>query len=97
MKQGFGVREAWARRIQSLPMSRMLAAVGIDFDSYLHRVPLSKINESMNNCEHCDTLEQCEQQLAQPTTTTDDIGFCPNQECLTRFKGMQEQENQPTA
>lgn len=82
MRQGRTIRAQLAQRVESLRMSKMLGKLGLDFDSYLHRVPLHKINESMNKCETCTTTEQCDEKLQQDVISAKEIDFCPNHECL---------------
>ena len=94
--QGRVVRKQLAKRVVPLRMNKMLAALGIDFDKYLHQVPLHRINESMDKCETCDTVEQCDQSLQKPEISTDNIDFCPNQECLTRYIELQDKQPSST-
>ena len=85
MQQGREVREQLAERIRGLRMSKMLSALGLDFNGYLHKVPLHRISESMHNCETCPTTAQCDQVLKQESVTPQEIDFCPNQNCLGKF------------
>ncbi len=94
VKQGKVVREQLAQRIESLRMSKMLKAMGLDFSKYLYDVPLSKINNSMNNCENCDSIKQCDEKLQQEVITPEEIDFCPNHECLGQFKELKKSESQ---
>ena len=94
VKQGRVVRQRLAERIESLRMSKMLSALGIDFSSYLHQVPLNKINASMNKCDDCSTLDQCDDKLQQKTLQPEEIDFCPNQDCLTQFTELKKQQNE---
>lgn len=92
VKQGRAVRQQLAKRVESLRMSRMLKALGIDFSSYLHQVPVNKINESMNKCDTCPTIDQCDDKLQEKTLKPEEIDFCPNQDCLTKFSELQNQQ-----
>lgn len=82
MQQGRLVRRKLAQRIESLRISKMLRALGLDPSQYLHTVPLHKINQSMNKCEHCQTTDQCDEKLKQGSIKADEIDFCPNHEDL---------------
>lgn len=92
MQQGRVVRQQLAKRVESLRMSKMLRALGIDFSSYLHTVPLTKINDSMNKCENCSTLDICDDRLQQDKISPEDIDFCPNQDCLSKFSELNKKE-----
>ena len=85
VREGKVMREQLEIRVESLRMSKMLRALGLDFSKYLYRVPLTKINHSMNNCETCDVTDQCDEKLKQPEIKPEEIDFCPNHECLGKF------------
>ena len=88
ISQGADVRVELAQRVESLRMSKMLKKFGLDFDHYLHQVPLSQIKKSMNNCENCTTTQQCDEALKQEVVDPQAIEFCPNHECLGRFSEL---------
>jgi len=92
VRQGLVVRQQLARRVETLRMSKMLRALGLDFSAYLHTMPISKISDSMSKCENCDTLGQCDEQLKQEEIKPEDIDFCPNQDCLSKFSELQDKE-----
>lgn len=92
VKQGRVVRHKLAERVESLRMSKMLKALGVDFSSYLHQVPVNKINESMNNCDDCSTIDECDVKLQKETLKPEEIDFCPNQECLSKFTELSKQD-----
>ena len=88
LQQGKRVRQKIAERVESLRMSKMLKALGLDFTQYLYTVPLHQINDSMNKCEQCATTETCDEKLQQPHIEADEIDFCPNHECLGKFSQL---------
>ncbi len=92
VRQGKVVRQKLALRVESLRMSKMLSALGLDFSKYLHEVPLNKINSSMSKCENCDSLEQCDEKLQQDIIKPEEIDFCPNHECLGQFTELKKQK-----
>jgi len=91
--QGQSIRQKLAQRVNGLRMSKMLSKLGIDFDQYLHQAPLHKINESMNKCDDCKTIGQCDEVLKQPEIKPQEIDFCPNQSCLSTFSELQQKES----
>ena len=90
---GKAVREQLALRVESLRMSKMLRALGLDFNKYLYSVPIKNISDSMNNCEGCQVTDQCDDKLKQPEINPEEIEFCPNHECLGKFKEIKPEEN----
>ena len=92
VREGKVVREQLALRVENLRMSKMLRALGLDFSKYLYSVPLTKISHSMNNCDKCDATDQCDEKLKQPEIKPDEIDFCPNHECLGKFKELKQDQ-----
>ena len=95
VKQGQVVRQKLAKRVESLRMTKMLNSLGLDFNQYLHTVPLNKISESMGKCESCETTEKCDEKLKQKSLEIQNIDFCPNQQCLEKFSAQKEQDDPP--
>ena len=93
LQQGQTIRQRLAERVHGLRMAKMLSKLGIDFDQYLHQVPLHKINESMDKCDDCQTVGLCDEALKQPEIKPENIDFCPNQSCLTRVSELQHKES----
>jgi len=87
MRQGRVFRRGLAENLETLRMGKMLRALGIDTSSYLHLVPISQINASMKKCEDCDVTEVCDDRLQAGNLHKGAIDFCPNQQCLSEFKG----------
>jgi hypothetical protein len=75
-------RRSLANRVNQLRLSRMLGALGIDVDTYLHTERIVDIQEQMDRCSACDNLETCDDQLSKGTVDAADIGFCNNEQSL---------------
>ncbi len=95
VKQGRVVRQKLAKRVESLRMTKMLRRLGLDFNQYLHTVPLNKVSDSMGKCESCPTTEICDEKLKQESLEIQDIDFCPNQKCLGKFSTQKDQDDPP--
>ena len=89
MRQGRVFRRQLAEKVEHTRLGRMLAALGIDLASYLHKVPVAQVGESSNNCDSCVSTEQCDDALQQESLQPEDIDFCPNQGSLSRFKELE--------
>jgi hypothetical protein len=88
MKNGRKFRRDLAQRLNQLRMTKLLTALGLDFDIYLHQVPVHKITQSMSKCESCVTTSACDEKLSQPAIQQTDIEFCPNQESFIEFSEL---------
>ena len=81
-KAGMKYREILARQIERLRLGKMLAALGIDIDTYVSMEPTVDIREQITRCKTCDNTEECDDRLAEGIIDTDNIGFCNNEKSL---------------
>ena len=75
-------RRSLANRVKQLRLSKMLGALGIDVDTYLHTERIVDIQQQMDRCSACENLDKCDDQLSQGTVDAGDIGFCNNEQSL---------------
>ena len=81
-KAGMKYREILARQIERLRLGKMLAALGIDIDSYVSIEGIVDIREQITRCKACDNTEECDDRLAEGIIDTDNISFCDNEKSL---------------
>jgi len=87
------MRKILLSRIESLPLPKMLQALGISFTDYFYKVSVDAIDKSISNCEKCSSTEICNEKLKLPELNPGDIEFCASQQYLsklsreTRIKG----------
>ncbi|MCB1876656.1 MAG: hypothetical protein KDH88_11845 [Chromatiales bacterium] len=95
LQQGMAFREALALRMKSLRLEKMLGAIGVDSNRYLHTEPVTDIARQMHNCQGCKATDTCDSALqARPSLSLNEIEFCPNQPALVRIRM---EEDDPTA
>lgn len=82
VKAGMRYREALAKNVHDLRLSKMLTALGIDTNEYLHRERVVDIQNQMNRCAACENTDACDESLAAETITTDNIDYCNNEASL---------------
>jgi amino acid permease len=82
LKAGKNYRSSLATRIDQLRLSKMLSAVGIDVNSYLHTQNIVDIQEHMDRCSACENTDTCDEQLADGHIKVADIDFCNNEKSL---------------
>ncbi|HED17423.1 MAG TPA: hypothetical protein ENI64_11495 [Gammaproteobacteria bacterium] len=82
VKIGLKYREPLARKLHALRLSKMLSALGISTDEYLHTENIIKINEQMERCAECGNTEECDDNLANDNMDVDRIDFCNNESTL---------------
>ena len=58
MKVGMRFRQDLANRIHGLRLGKMLNALGIDIDSYLHSEPVVDIENQINRCTQCTNTDE---------------------------------------
>jgi hypothetical protein len=82
MKAGKKYRRSLARRFDRLRLSKMLSALGIDVNSYLHTQGIVDIQQHMDLCSACENTSTCDEQLAAGDIKASDIEFCNNEKSL---------------
>ena len=82
MKSGKKYRVSLARRFDQLRLSKMLSALGIDVNSYLHTQGIVDIQKHMDRCSACENTTTCDEQLATGDIKASDIEFCNNEKFL---------------
>jgi len=75
-------RRGLATRLDRLRLGKMLSAVGIDIDSYLHTQSIIDIQKHMERCSNCENTTTCDEQLADGHLNITSIDFCNNEKAL---------------
>ncbi len=75
-------RENLAQKLDQLRLGKMLSALGIDTEVYLHSERILDIHQQMNRCSSCVNTDQCDDQLSDGAVGADEIDFCNNERSL---------------
>ncbi len=82
---GMEFRKHLARKVHALRLNKMLTALGIDIESYLHSERVIDIEEHVDRCATCENTETCDDQLARGTINAANIDYCNNEQSLQRI------------
>jgi hypothetical protein len=82
LKAGQRYRANLAKRLDQLRLGKMLSALGIDTEAYLHSERILDIHQQMDRCSSCANTDRCDDQLADGTVRSDEIDFCNNERSL---------------
>ena len=82
LNAGKKYRKSLANSVDQLRLSKMLTALGIDVDNYLHTERIVDIQQHMDRCSACDNVEECDEQISTGQLDAADIGFCNNEQSL---------------
>lgn len=82
MKRGRKYRQALAKKIEQLRLNKMLLALGIDPNAYLHDEHIADIHKHMERCEACENTEKCDEDLSTNNINPDEISYCNNEQSL---------------
>jgi len=82
LKTGTRFRRSLATRVDQLRLGKMLSALGIDINRYLHTQRIVDIENHMERCSACENTDNCDEQLATGDTTATNIDFCNNEKSL---------------
>ena len=92
MKRGRKFRQALAKKVAQLRLNKMLIALGIDTNAYLHGEKVTDIYKHMERCEACENTEECDDALEKDNIDPDKIGFCNNEQSLQKIAASQSTE-----
>ena len=82
-------RHRLAKRVESLRLNKMLTALGIDMDAWLHSESLLDVKRQMSRCSECGNTEKCDETLSGSEVDAADIGFCNNEKDLQKIMEKQ--------
>jgi hypothetical protein len=82
---GMEFRKSLARKVNALRLNKMLAALGIDTNNYLHSERVIDIEEHIDKCAACENTEICDDQLAKGAIQANNIDYCNNEESLQQI------------
>jgi hypothetical protein len=82
---GMEFRKNLAQKVYDLRLNRMLEALGIDVNNYLHREPVIDVERHIDKCAMCPNTATCDEQLAADAVTLTGIDFCNNEQALQKI------------
>ncbi len=83
-------RQALRAELSSLRLDRMLAALGINRELYLHQQKTRDIHQHIQRCRDCDHNDICDEKLHEKSVDANDIDYCNNAEQLKNIIAQQE-------
>lgn len=90
LRIGIRYRSALAQKLVDLRLERMLVALGISPQEYLHHERVVDIHEQMRRCGECGNTALCDDNLQSGSVTLDSIGYCRNEQSLQKLGTRQE-------
>ena len=84
-RAGMKYRATLAARLEQLRLGKMLAALGIDTDSYLSLERAVDIHRHMQRCTSCTNTEDCDSRLRDENVDTETIDYCNNEASLRKL------------
>ena len=93
VKAGKKYRRSLAAKIDQLRLGRMLGALGIDINTYLHAERIVEIKQQMDRCSACENTDLCDDRLAEGNVSADEIDFCNNEDALQKIAGDRHETN----
>jgi len=81
-RAGMKYRATLAGQLNNLRLGKMLAALGIDIDSYIASERVVDIHQHIKRCGECNNPGPCDTALADGNLAPDSIEFCNNEQSL---------------
>lgn len=82
VRVGITYREPLAKKLHSLRLSKMLTALGINVNEYLHTVNVATINQQIDRCTDCASTKECDDNLSNNSIAINEIDYCNNESSL---------------
>ena len=82
VKNGMLFRSLLSKRVNSLRLGKMLAALGVNVDKYLHEEKVLDIENQIERCTQCENTDACDDNLEKGTISIDSIDYCNNESDL---------------
>jgi hypothetical protein len=82
---GMKYRESLANQLEQLRLGKMLAALGIDTESYLSSERTVDIRAHMLRCSACANTDECDSSLREGSVTSGNIDYCNNKASLRKI------------
>ena len=82
LNAGKKYRKSLARELENLRLNKMLSALGVDVNTYLHSERVVDIQQQMDRCSGCAQTAECDSRLDKGSIGATDIGFCDNEQAL---------------
>jgi len=90
IKAGIKYRQRLAKKLHQLRMSKMIRALGIDVEKYLHQERIHEIKQQMTRCAECQNTDKCDEDLASGIVTPNNISYCNNENELKNIASKQQ-------
>ena len=82
VKNGMLFRTLLAKRVGNLRLGKMLTALGINVDKYLHEEKVLDIEAQIERCTACENTDTCDDNLQNDAISIDTIDYCNNESDL---------------
>lgn len=82
---GMEFRKNLARQVNALRLNKMLTALGVDINRYLHSERIIDIEEQIDKCATCENTEICDDQLGKGAIQASNIDYCNNERSLQQI------------
>ncbi|MBT8129442.1 MAG: hypothetical protein KJP10_05580 [Gammaproteobacteria bacterium] len=82
---GMEFRKNLARQVNALRLNKMLTALGIDINRYLHSERIIDIEEQIDKCAACENTETCDDHLGKGAVQASNIDYCNNEKSLLQI------------
>ena len=75
---GHSYRDALTAELSELRAYKMLGALGINRQRYIHQQSVLDIHKHMDRCKACGNITECDEKLASNSIDPNHIEFCNN-------------------
>jgi hypothetical protein len=87
---GLSYHDALLEQVSALRMGKMMTALGINQQRYIHQESGVDIDAQMKRCVACDNTAECDEKLAGDNIDPEHIEFCKNEAALHEITRRQQ-------
>ena len=66
-------------------MGKMMDALGINKEKYIHQESVLEINHHIDTCKACDNTDACDEKLDTNGVAIENINYCDNEESMVEL------------
>ena len=82
---GQSFHDSLIAQISNIRMGRMMDALGINKEKYVHQESVLDITHHIDTCDACDNTDQCDEKLDSDSIRVEDIKFCGNESSMVEI------------
>lgn len=82
---GQSFHDSLMSQISNIRMGKMMDALGINKEKYIHQESVLDITHHIDTCKACDNTDRCDEKLDSNDIEVENISFCENENSMVEM------------